>query len=225
MPRPRALDLFCGAGGMAKGLQDAGFYVVGVDIADQPRYCGDEFVQADALAVLRGFTDHLDTDDRVRWEDRFDVIHASPPCQAYSTATKHRDRHPDLVATTRGLLSETGRPWVMENVPNAPMLWGVTLCGGMFGLEIRRHRTFELSFMVLQPHHRCPLKPWEVTGHAGGHNRLSQSHRKYRDTEHAKQLMDMPWCKTSREVTEAVPPAYGEWIGRRLMEQIERVNA
>jgi DNA (cytosine-5)-methyltransferase 1 len=207
MPKPRLLDLFCGAGGASMGYHRAGFEVVGVDIEPQPHY-PFEFWQADALATLR-------------WRSSgFDAIHASPPCQAYSTATKDRSAHPDLVGIVRSLLEQTGVPWAIENVPNAPMRWGLNLCGGMFDLEIRRHRTFELPFMVLQPHHRCPVKPWEVTGHAGGHNRLSESHRKYRDTAHAKELMGMPWCQTSREVTEAIPPAYTEFIGAQLLQHL-----
>ena len=189
------------------GYARAGFDVVGVDIEPQPHYpflC----LQGDALDVLANH------------ELSVDAIHASPPCQAYSTATRDRSAHPDLVAATRELLEATGLPWAMENVPNAPMRWGVTLCGGMFDMQIRRHRTFELSHMVLQPHHRCPHKPWEVTGHAGGHNRKSESHRKYRDLEHARELMGMPWAQTCREVTEAIPPAYTEFIGQQLLQHL-----
>jgi SAM-dependent methyltransferase len=47
--RPRLLDLFCGAGGAARGYQLAGFHVTGIDINPQPRYAGDEFHQADAM--------------------------------------------------------------------------------------------------------------------------------------------------------------------------------
>ena len=36
--KPRALDLFCGGGGVALGLQAAGFQVVGVDIEKHNNY-------------------------------------------------------------------------------------------------------------------------------------------------------------------------------------------
>ena len=215
--RPRILDLFCGAGGAAVGYHRAGFDVVGVDIEAQPHY-PFEFHQLDAL-------EFLSINDAYQMSQNFDAIHASPPCQAYSTATRERDRHPDLVDPTRRLLQATGLPWVMENVPTAPLTWGITLCGGMFGMQIRRHRFFECSFMVLQLPHDCPSEPWEVTGHAGGHNRQSQSHRKYRDTEHAKELMGMPWCATSREVTEAIPPKYAEFIGHQLLRHLAKSEA
>src|SRR6476661_8232697 len=102
--RPRLLDLFCGAGGAAVGYHRAGFDVVGVDINPQPRY-PFEFHQGDALTAL----EH-------NWQ-RFDAVHASPPCQHYSiTRHSHAKEHPDLVAATRQALQATGLPWVMENV-------------------------------------------------------------------------------------------------------------
>jgi DNA (cytosine-5)-methyltransferase 1 len=201
------------------GYSRAGFDVVGVDLVNQPHY-PFEFHENDAMSVLWWGCVLVGIPELQL--DSFAAIHASPPCQAYSTATRDRSRHPDLIGLTRHLLEATGLPWVMENVPNAPMRWGVTLCGGMFGLEIRRHRTFEMSSMVLQPHHECPVQPWEVTGHAGGGNRKSQSHRKYRDLAHAKQLMEMPWAQTCREVTEAIPPAYTEWIGASLLQAVNQ---
>jgi len=76
--KPRLLDTFCKAGGCTKGYQRAGFYVVGVDIELQPNYIGDEFYQADALEFIQAHG------------HEFDVIHASPPCQAYSRATAWR---------------------------------------------------------------------------------------------------------------------------------------
>ena len=145
----RLLDLFCGAGGAARGYQQAGFYVVGVDINPQPRYAGDEFVQADAMTYPL---------------DGFDAIHASPPCQHYSIMRNLpwlRDKeYPALIEPVRELLKLSGVPWVIENVYGARRsarrpdgMQAGWLCGQMFGLPILRHRMFETSFFWLQPSH------------------------------------------------------------------------
>lgn len=155
--RPRALDLFCGAGGMSVGLQRAGFEVTGVDIRDLAKYHrGGRFVQGDAL------TDPL---------DGFDYVHASPPCQSHSSLRHlHPGKeYPDLIGPVRERLQAWGGPWSIENVPGAPLggAYLVVLCGTMFGLqtpdgraEIRRHRLFELSF--------CPDRQPPACQHGGG---------------------------------------------------------
>lgn len=159
----RALDLFCGAGGASMGLYRAGFDVVGVDVRRQPRY-PFRFVQADALAPpfdLAGF----------------DLIWASPPCQAHTALRKMWNAcpHEDRIPETRALLIASGRPFVMENVPGAPLLSPVKLCGSMFGLrtpcgaELRRHRYFETNWFVgLMPECNHGLS---VVGVFGGHAR------------------------------------------------------
>ena len=140
--KPKALDLFCGAGGATKGLQRAGFHVTGVDIRPQSRYCGDVFIQADALTVpLEGY----------------DLIWASPPCQRYTraqNAARNREAHPDLVGPMRERLMASGIPWAMENVVGAPLLNPVVLCGLAFGLKVKRHRLIESSHLLLVP--PCP---------------------------------------------------------------------
>jgi DNA (cytosine-5)-methyltransferase 1 len=139
--KPRLLDLFCGAGGAARGYQLAGFHVTGVDNRPQPRYAGDVFVQADAMTYPL---------------DGYDAIHASPPCQAYSAANNIHQRtdHPDLVAATRERLLDSTLPYVIENVPGAPLQRPYLLCGRAFGLGVKRHRLFEVSVAMLVP--PCP---------------------------------------------------------------------
>lgn len=187
----KALDLFCGGGGVTKGLQRAGFHVTGVDINPQPRYCGNIFYQQDAIAFAfssmnewRGGTaDHhpeLCDGCGLHFDLHFDFVWASPPCQAYSAMkTMHNAKkdHPELVEPTRRRLIKAGAEYCIENVPGAPLLPGsVMLCGTMFGLgvsevgaELRRHRWFETSFHFLAPpcQHAAPI----VCGVYGGHGR------------------------------------------------------
>ncbi len=207
--KPRLLDLFCGAGGAGMGYSRAGFDVVGVDIKPQPNY-PFEFHQADALTFPL---------------DGFDAIHASPPCQAYSTlAAMHPDvEHPELIPQVRALVVAAGVPWVIENVEPAPLerrsnlfgAHGVMLCGSMFGLGVergflRRHRVFETSFAVARPQCNHQGMAVGVYGH-GGH---SGKHRMLYKAE-ASIAMDIDWM-TRDELSQAIPPAYTEFIGQHL---------
>jgi C-5 cytosine-specific DNA methylase len=142
-PRPRLLDLFCGAGGAAMGYARAGFEVVGVDIAPQPRY-PFEFHLEDALEFLPL---------RRIWGD-FDAIHASPPCQRWTraqNAAQNADGHPDLITPLRPLLEATGLPYVIENVVGAPLRDPVKVCGLSLGLGVKRHRLFESNVSLFVP--------------------------------------------------------------------------
>jgi C-5 cytosine-specific DNA methylase len=189
----RLLDLFCGAGGAAMGYHLAGFEIVGVDIDPQPNYPFD-FVAADAMTFPL---------------DGFDAIHASPPCQHYAPVTRWRGdagNHPDLLEATVARLRASGLPWVVENVPYAPLRPDFVLCGSMFGLQVRRHRWFLTSwagFELVQGCHHDRLLPFEHKGE-----------RAYADA------MGCQWM-TNREAREAIPPAYTDWIGRRLLATLE----
>lgn len=211
--KPRLLDLFCGAGGCTKGYQQAGFYVVGVDNRPQPRYCGDLFHHADALEALT---------DR-KWIASFDAIHASPPCQEYSSAGKAAKVtdgkvYVDLYEPTRALLEQTGLPWVIENVTAAPSRSGIVLCGSMFGLPIQRHRTFESSELILSPFF-CNHKPdaITVTGHTPqqwlGGKRRGVGRERY------EAAMGIDWM-TVAELVQAIPPAYTRFIGEQLAQHL-----
>lgn len=161
----KALDLYCGAGGATRGLQRAGFHVTGIDRKAQSRYIGEEFFQVDITELHPSY---LMT---------FDFVWSSPPCQAHSSMkTMHNaKKHPNLIPQTRQLLIDAGVPFVIENVPGAPLDHSVMLCGSMFGLvapngaELRRHRLFETSFPILGP--VCQHGFAETVGVYGGHLR------------------------------------------------------
>lgn len=207
MDKPRLLDLFSCAGGAAKGYQNVGFYVVGVDKDPQPHYIGDEFVQSDAFEYL---SEH--------WKE-FDVIHASPPCQRYSQCTpvQYRENHPDLIAPIRKALQETGKPYVIENVQAARYLLinPVKLCGSMFDLPIFRHRYFEIypSMLMLTPPCQHNFLPILISG---THRRKGVK-RADAPVAVRREAIGIDWM-TDRELDEAIPPIYTQWIGERLLE-------
>lgn len=199
---PLLLDLFCKAGGAGMGYHRAGFDVVGVDIEPQTNYPFD-FVQADAIEYL------------MRDGKRFDAIHASPPCQAYSNAAKIMKRkHPELIEATRAAMP--AKPWVIENVEGSPLIDPIMLCGGMFGLGTYRHRLFESSVRIIAPEHMehdkrttkmgRPPKPGEMMHVVGNFSGVAA----------ARVAMGIDWM-TRDELREAIPPAYTEWIGRQLL--------
>jgi DNA (cytosine-5)-methyltransferase 1 len=210
MNKLRALDLFCCAGGATKGLQQAGFYVVGVDIEPQPNYCGDEFFQADALTFPL---------------DGYDLIWASPPCQGGSelTPVAHRDNYLNLIPDTRERLIASGSPYIIENVEGykRELRGPLMLCGTMFGLPIWRHRFFECwpSVFTLLPPCKHDFIPVKVSG-TGSH--LIDGKRNKRATSEAKrQAMGIDWTNRD-ELSQAIPPAYSEFLGHLFIEQILR---
>jgi len=212
--KPRLLDLFCGAGGAAMGYYRAGFEVVGVDIKPQPHY-PFEFHQADALTYpLEGF----------------DAYHASPPCQCYSRL-RHlpwlkNNNYWDSIPPTRELLNTLDKPWVMENVEDAPVI-GITLCGSMFNLPIYRHRKFESNILLLQPYHethdgviaagRAAMSKRYATGNIGIKEISRNSIAGHMSgVDKARKAMDIDWM-SGKELSQAIPPAYTEFIGKQLL--------
>ena len=214
----RLLDLFCGAGGAATGYHRAGFEVVGVDIKPQKRY-PFEFHQADALEYL---AEH---------GREFDAIHASPPCQRYTCLKSVFDasKYPDMVADTRSLLIASGKSYVIENVVGAPLRRDLMLCAAAFGLRSYRHRIFECSFAVMEPPHPKHIVPVNRRkknrrGHwdAGGFVTVVGDIGSYVGPE----AMGIDWM-TGKELSQAIPPAYTEFIGKQLMSYLtqERTDA
>jgi DNA (cytosine-5)-methyltransferase 1 len=192
------------------GYHRAGFEVVGVDIEPQPDY-PFEFIQADAMTFPL---------------DGFDAVHASPPCQGEtSVAALWRDRcHVRLLAPTLARLAELAVPWVVENVENAaapPGVFKVRLCGSSFGLRVRRHRWFWSNALLLVPEcdHGAQTDVVGVYGHSSGVNGKNKGPRQATTVE-ARKVMGMPWAVARRGITNAIPPAYTEWIGAQLLAHV-----
>jgi DNA (cytosine-5)-methyltransferase 1 len=229
MTRPRLLDLYCGGGGASWGYGLAGFDVVGVDIAPQRAYPFD-FERGDAVEVLRsGFTPEVMS----KVTEDFDAIHASPPCEKYTplNARTPDAERVDLVAITRELLEATGLPWIMENVPGAPMRPTFVLCGSMFGLgsgdrQLRRHRLFESNVLILAPQCRHIGQAIGVYGHGGPAPRYDTTTRGgYQGySDERQEAMGTDWM-TRDKLSDAIPPAYTEYIGRQLLNYITKVDA
>lgn len=226
----KILDLFCGAGGVTRGYQQAcealgiACEITGVDILPMPRYVGDRFVQADALEYLAAHG------------QEYDFIHASPPCQAYTqlkvmfkSDPSYSARHPAMIADMRKALLKLEKPYVIENVMgavkalNAP----IKLCGHTFGLRVYRHRAFECSPFVLAPPHlphpeKCPSAGRgkspkfgfiSITGN-GGSRDLGMPYMEY-----AGAAMGIDWMNRL-ELSESIPPAYTRYIGMQLFERL-----
>ncbi|MFJ3667738.1 DNA methylase [Streptomyces sp. NPDC090106] len=227
---PRVLDLFCCAGGAAWGYHLAGFDVDGCDIADRPRYPFPRH-RGDALEYL---ADLIATGEIARYA----LVHASPPCQAGCALTVGTNAsrgwggaHTDLVAPTRELLDATGLPYVIEQ-PNgkAVIRKDLSLCGEMFGLDVLRHRNFELGRWATakpaHPRHRGYVRGWRhgiyrdgpyvaAYGEGGGKATVAEM----------QAAMGITWTDIPEELTEAIPPAYTKWIATAFLTCRQEVFA
>lgn len=219
-PRPRLLDLFCGAGGAALGYLSAGFDVIGVDLTPQPDYPA-RFILGDAVAYLR---EH---------GHEFDAIHASPPCQTHSTVTplSHKKTvHTDLIPPVRDLLLRLTVPWVIENVIGSPLRRDLVLCGTQFGLNSYRHRVFESNIALTSPEHHKHVEPvwypydkrratyglpyrqgWMIPVH--GNNNAPPAYQ--------FAAMGVASGQMSRKgLIQAIPPKFAEYIGIQIIKHL-----
>ncbi len=212
MGKPRLLDLFCGAGGASMGYHRAGFDVEGVDIKPQPHY-PFKFYQADALEFpLEGY----------------DAYHASPPCQLFSTAysmniSQGKGKAINLIPQTRTLLLETTKPYIIENIPRAPIRKDLLLCGTMFGLGVFRHRKFEINgFEALGiPHTKHNGKIGDGKYYCITQNGWDYVYLQEYNLEKWGEAMGIDWHINKRMLAEAIPPAYTEYAGKQLWKSLK----
>ncbi|MEE9215763.1 MAG: DNA cytosine methyltransferase [Thermodesulfobacteriota bacterium] len=208
----KCLDLFCGAGGAAKGLNEAGFDIVGIDIDNQPEF-PFEFIQCDVFNLTTEFL------------QEYDLIWASPPCQGFIPGTIHaRNKgkiYPNLIPHTRQLLKNSWMPFVIENVQCSPVRKDLMLCGQMFDLKILRHRFFEIEgFHVPRiKHFKHKLNVQEgtaigvYTGMADPRKVSSKTGHLNEDIETWQKALEVNWVKNRKNLAQCIPPKYSKYIG------------
>lgn len=185
------------------------------------------------------------TPDGEPWAlDDFDLIHASPPCQAFTRAAKLREAQGgktkkgavDLLTPSLQLLEAIGLPYIVENVPGAPMRKDTVLCGSMFGLKVRRHRWFQTNLGIktdglLKCDHKKQGKPVGVY-HVMGDTAQGLDKKTGRwvvggstakTIEEAQEAMGIDWLPWN-PLKEAIPPHYTEWLGQRAKEVLDGVE-
>ena len=191
------------------GYHRAGFDVFGVDIEPQPDY-PFEFRRYDVLDL-----------DPAHLAEAFDAVHASPPCQSF-TAYRRKghgvgDTAPDLIAPTRALLEATGLPWIMENVEGAPLNDPVRCCGSSFGLDVRRHRIFESNVPLTAPpcNHRWATPRFAQATNRSNLRRTVEVGVWRIPLDVQQRAMGIDWLGLD-DLSQAIPPAYTEFLGRQL---------
>ena len=200
------LDFFAGGGGCGAGYARTGAYVLGCDIKPQPKN-PHHFIKADWRELL-----YL--------AQHFDLLHASPPCQAYTKACKQWRKegyqYQDLIAEVREAFMKTGKPYIIESVPGAPLIDPIVLNGSKFGLLVHRPRFFECSFPVVQPH--IPETRQSVKmGRPVSEGDIIQPVGHFSGVAYAQKQMEIDWLG-QKELAQAIPPAYTEWLGYRFKE-------
>jgi DNA (cytosine-5)-methyltransferase 1 len=123
------------------------------------------------------------------------------------------------------MLREARAYYVIENVPRAPLLDPTKLCGSAFGLRVIRHRLFETNWTLMAPpcvhgwmrrdlppawNRVNPLRAYAVSGG-------------WQNLDHADVCLAMgiDWDVTPKELSEAIPPAYTEFIGEQFVRMVE----
>lgn len=240
----RLLDLFCGAGGAAMGYHRAGFEVVGVDIKPQPHY-PFEFHQADAMTYpLDGFAaihasppcqaftalrsmynakPHIDLLTPMRER----LVAWGGPSVIENVAGAPMADYIRLCGTSFGLgtgEAELRRHRWFEVRPEPPFptpqcVHGGRLVIGVYGGHGRDRRRMRPQTVGVygdgngRDYRKHPAVVG-VYGSAGGAC-VRDGTQQFSTAERAE-AMGIDWM-TGNELSQAIPPAYTEWIGRQLL--------
>lgn len=207
----KLLDLFCGAGGASKGYAQAGFEITGIDLKHGKRY-EYEYIKGDVR-------DYLNKE----FLQKFDVIHASPPCQTHSV-TKHlrnaqgrtTTKKIDMIDEVRKALILSEKPYIIENVPKAPLINTILLCGSYFNLKVRRHRIFESNLKLKGTicNHKAQGRPIGVYGTLN--DEIPNGGKTAKNIDEARKAMGIDWMIWG-ELIEAIPPHYTKFLGKQII--------
>lgn len=208
----KLLDLYCCGGGAGYGYELAGFDVTGIDIEPQPKHRG-KFIQADAIEYLNN---HF---------HEYDVIHASPPCQAYSKASmqfrQQGKEYVDLIKATREALIKTNKPYIIENVPGSPLINPITLCGSMFGMKTYRHRLFESNIKLITPHHHPHSNKNAKMGRKPKEDEFIQYVGHFSGVGQVQEMTGLHWLG-QHELAQSIPPQYTKFIGEQIINKWQK---
>ena len=206
--RPKLLDLYCCGGGAGHGYEQAGFDVTGIVIEPQAKH-KNRFIQADAIEHLKS-----------HWRE-YDAIHASPPCQAYSTASMQfriaGKEYVDLIEVTRIELQKTGLPYIIENVPGSPLINPIELCGAMFGMKTYRHRLFESNIKLIAPEHPKHINKNAKMGRKPLNGDFIQYVGHFSGVKEVQEMTGLHWLG-QHELAQSIPPQYTKHLGLQLMD-------
>lgn len=214
--RPILADFYCCQGGATRGYQLAGYYVLGIDLDPQPRYCGEAFIQGDALTLIAAMAAWIAANAA--------FVHGSPPCQGYSAAQVIQGNdHPWLISPTRDAFNALGVPWVIENVPGAAshMISPIVLCGTMFGLQTYRDRLIEPGggLVLPQPHHPRHDAPITKMGRPRRPGEMAHYVGNFSGVQEARDDLNVPWMNRDG-IRESIPPHYARWVGEQATRQL-----
>lgn len=213
----KLLDLFSCQGVGGYGYEQAGFNVTGVDLYPQPKHRSKQadrfcrFIQADAIEYV------------LKNGHRYDYIHASPPCQEHSMASIQfriaGKSYPDLIAATRAALIQVGKPYSIENVPGAPLIKPVLLCGSMFDIPTYRHRLFETNWGLKQPEHPIHIAKSTKMGRAVKDGEFIQYVGHFSGVKYVQEFTGAVWAN-QYGLAQSIPPQYTKYIGEQFLKTI-----
>lgn len=207
----KLLDLYSCQGGAAFGFEQAGFDVTGIDIEDQPRHKGN-FIKSDAIEFLMD-----------NYKD-YDFVHASPPCQEYSMSSMQfrvaGKSYPDLISATRNALILTGKPYSIENVPGAPLINPIVLCGTMFNIPTYRHRLFETNWNLKQPIHPAHTAKNAKMGRKIKEGEFIQYVGHFSGVKYVQEFTGCYWMN-QYGLAQSIPPQYSKYVGEQYLNSFK----